>query len=299
MSAAIPRRQIDELEARWQYAKIYTVLVEGEFDQRFLRLIQNEEYCIAWLRELDCLDVGLVDVPPELLAARGLNSDGAKQRVVALGREIEYRGAEEGFRGIVDVDLDVALNLDFQSTCVLYTDHSCLDAYLWTVEVLKRLIVQFKCEEKVATKSARRALFDDINMICRGLTAVRIVQAQHAELGLEVLYSDASLTMVNGRIALNLPKYVEQCRPRKGTLNEARRLVLEARDAISEFADLDIINGHDLVWFLAWALKKLTGGKKLTISEDAVSQSLVGFGVMDKTILEKPLFRNLGQWCGA
>ena len=58
--------------------------------------------------------------------------------------------------------------------------------YLWTIEILRRLLIQFKCEHAISTSSERKHLFESLQSSCLDLTAVRIVSWQHPELNLKI-----------------------------------------------------------------------------------------------------------------
>lgn len=299
MAEAPPRRLVDELIARWTLAGVKAVVVEGPNDQRLLQLIMREPHCSPRLREMDVCSVDTIDVPLELVKKNGLDTTGAKQRVVALVREVSAKGAVDGFRGIVDRDLDKILQIDFASPCILYTDHGCMSAYVWTVDVLDRLIVHFRCESAIKTSKDVQAMFRSISDAVLDLVAVRVVSIRRPELLLEMHRSEKALATASSRLSLDLDMYVEQCKPKKGSLDAAKTAVGVARTEIGKPGPLAFLNSHDLLWLLTYVLKQHTSLKPRQIEEDLVESALVSVGVANTGITKAPLFQTLGKWMRA
>lgn len=296
MPKNLPRRLIDELITRWSLAGIRQVIVEGPSDERFIRLLQHETHCDQHVVELDICSVDLIEVPVDILETQGIPNTGAKQRVVAFSREIESKGMEPGFRCIVDWDLDRLLMIDFRSNTLIYTDYGCMNAYTWTTEILRRLAIQFKCESSLSTKHKLSTLFSSINKACKDVTAVRLVNARNPELMLNLHNSDKCLSFSDCKVILSLPKYVEQSKPSRGYLAQARELVMQARVEIEPENPLDIMNSHDLLWLLTYSLKKITKGAQRTIDQDVVASSLMAFGLMRQDLTTLPMFVSLSNW---
>lgn len=296
MNEVPPPRFIDELATRWTLTKLRLVVVEGPSDQRFLRLVQREAHCHKALRHLDVWPIEAIEVPAPLLRKHGLDGTGAKQRVAAFAREMESLAESDGFRGVVDKDLDQFFSVDLSSPSVLYTDHGCMEAYLWTIDVLGRLIIQFKGEERIRSAREIRELFTSISSSCADLAAVRIASALHPEWKLDLHHSEKALSIRKKKLSVDLPRYVEQCKPGKGALSHARACVMETRSKINTIEPLDILNGHDLLWLLTYALKAFTTISKRLIHEETVAGSLVAFGVMNNQLTNRPLFKALADW---
>ena len=257
MNEGAPRPMVDELATRWTLTKLRMVVVEGRSDQRFLHLVQREAHCHKALRDLDVWPVEAIEVPAALLHKHGLVGTGAKQRVVAFAREIESLAESRGFRGVVDKDLDQFFSVDLCSPSVLYTDHGCMVAYLWTIDVLGRLIVQFKGEGVIRSAREIQRLFASIGSSCADLCAVRIASTLHPEWKLDIHRSEKALSIREKKLSVDLPRYVEQCGPAKGALSDAKACVIETRSKIEAIEPLDILNSHDLLWLLTYALRAL------------------------------------------
>lgn len=296
MPKNLPRRHIDELITRWRLTGIRQVIVEGPSDERFIRLLQRESHCDQYLTGLDICAIELIEVPVDMLTKHGILSTGAKQCVVAFSREIESKDMQSGFRGIVDQDLDRFLSMNFESNTLIYTDYGCMDAYTWTPETLRRLTIQFKCESSVNSKHKLSELFSNINNACKDIAAVRLVSARNSELKLNFHNSDKCLTFSDGRVILNLPKYVEQSKPPRDCLQRTCELVSQARVEIEPESPLNIMNSHDLLWLLTYSLRKLSKSANWTINQSLVASSLVTFGLMHQNLTTLPMFASLSNW---
>lgn len=291
-----PRALVEELLTRWKLTKLRIVIVEGSSDQRLLRLIQRESHCSKTLRDLDVWGVDSIDVPAACIQKHGLGGTGAKQRVVAFAREVESAALQDGFRGLVDKDLDQFVGINLQSASLIYTDHGCMEAYLWTTEVLQRLVIQFKCEGNVRNTREVKALFDSVVDSCADIAAVRIASAQHPEWNMTLHHSDKALNVQKTKITVDLMKYVEQCQPIKGSLDAAKALVTDVRSELDELFPMNVLNGHDLLWVLVYALRAFTSSTRRSVDEDTVASSMVAFGVMNDELTNAPMFRSLVEW---
>ncbi|MGN2248123.1 hypothetical protein ACFWZ3_15690 [Frateuria sp. GZRR35] len=285
---------MEELLARWALAKIPTLFVEGEFDRRFLRLLQAENGSRS-LSRLDVMTPADVNAPAALLAKHAVPGTGEKQRVVAISRELEMLGAAGGFLGVVDRDLDSFLGLNFESNLLSYTDHSCFEVYLWSPESLKHVAKVFKADSLSDSRHAAR-LYESLNDSCAKLTAVRVVNERRPDWEIKLHRSESSLSLDGSILSLNLPSYVSQCRPVRGSLPQVQEAVAQVCRELAEADPLQKINGHDLAWLLMYALRALTIGPRRSVEEDVVMNSLVALGVESDELLEEPLFAHMNRW---
>jgi hypothetical protein len=264
-----------------------------------IKLVQKEEHCPPPLASLDVWASDTIDIPRELVAFHGFNGVGAKQRVIAFSREVERDGSDEGFRGIVDRDLDSFFEIDHRSPALLYTDHSCMNAYLWSPEVLLRVVIHFRCNARVKSMASVRRLFDSICAACMGVSAVRISAVRHPEWEVSLHQSDKSLTMVGEALQLELPKFMLQCGFAKGLFETFKGEVERIVDDIAGVDPLDLMNDHDLLWLTTFALRELSSLPRRAIDEDAVARSLLAFGTMNPELPSRALFATLTDWAVA
>lgn len=296
MANPVPRRQVDELLTRWTLAKLPLVVVEGPSDQRFLMLTQQESHCQKELAKLDIWPVDYIDVPADLVEKYGFSGTGAKQRTISFGKEIEMIGCAEGFRVIVDKDLDPFLSLNYSSISVIYTDPSCMEVYSWTLESFSRMLVLYKCEKLISAPLEVEALYLSISRACADLTTVRLALARAPEIEAVLHQSEKTLSVEGKNLVFDLLLFVEQCKPKKGRLHELKKSILEIREELKTSSLQDLINGHDLEWVLTFVFRTLTQLPKRTIDPVLVSSSMTSYGVMQHQLSAQPMLLALTSW---
>jgi hypothetical protein len=96
------RRQIVDLLARHELEpELDDVYVEGNFDKEILERIFSKR----GIENRVVYEIDTIEVPPSLVASHKL-SDGNKQRVIALARELSVIEGDCSYRCLVDRDLD-------------------------------------------------------------------------------------------------------------------------------------------------------------------------------------------------
>lgn len=296
MTDGPPRRLIEELVSRWEHAGLRLIVVEGAYDQRFFSSIQREPHCDKAMRDIDVWEVDAVDVPDSLVGAHGMNDVGCKQRVIALGREIAALNQSAALRGIIDMDLDKLLHMDFSSETVVYTDNGCVECYLWTVKSLRHLLDVFGCGGLGFSTTRIRKLYESISVCCRELAAFRVVAKLKPEWGLQVHRSNKTLRVQSAETKLDLEKYVNFSQPTKGTLAAVKLKVMETRDGLKTSDPLVALNGHDLAWILTFTLKELSSDPRRLVDDVIVERALLEFGVMDSELSNQPMIKSLVEW---
>lgn len=291
-----PRALIDELVARWKLSRLKLLVVEGPYDQRYFHILKSEQHCGKGLRDIDVWTIDAIEVPGELVVAQGFVGTGAKQRAISFVRQMETQGQQDGFRGLVDRDIDPFIGLNHASAAVLYTDHSCLEATLWARESLRRLLIQYRCEEVVDTAEKIDRLYKSILEVCQRITAVRIANERFPHLALSLHHSDAGLSLDGVMVALNLEIFAEQCKPAKGHLAEAKTKIKDILGELVGAEPLDTFNGHDLVWILSYALKRLTKEATRQVTEEIVSGSLLSHGLANLGVMRMASIAALDAW---
>lgn len=124
----VVRRTIPEIVAKYRLNRgVRDVYVEGPFDRNILRWFFDASH----VKGVAVLQIELIDVPSEILVKYQL-SDGARSRVIALGRELaSVFGANLAqARFVVDADCDRLLAKTVDSEHVFVTDYTCMEMYL-------------------------------------------------------------------------------------------------------------------------------------------------------------------------
>lgn len=284
---------------RWQLTGERVLMVEGTDDQRFVLLLQGEGHFDAGFSSLLVLPADAVEISSDVVARHGFTGTGAKQRVVAFIREVEDAGVEEGFRGVVDRDLDYLLSLDFSSSALRYTDYGSLDVYAWSSATLRRLLIQFRCETRIGTPTALELLYSSINAVCAELGSVRLAALRHPEWDVEIHRSTNALSVSESVVRFDVAGYLRQAKLAKGVLAAFEAALELARREIGELDPLNIMNGHDLLWVLVFVLRELSDLPRRLIDEATVAGSLIAVGVMDPQLRGRPLFVELSVWAAA
>lgn len=299
MCSNIPRRLIDEMITRWELTGERVLMVEGTDDQRFVLLLQAEGHCESAFATLAVLPADAVEISGEIVRRHGLHGTGAKQRVIAFFREIEHAAASDGFRGVVDQDVDRFVSLDYSSIALWYTDHGCMDVYLWSPETLRRLLIQFQCEARIVSAAALLALYSTIGTVCAALAAVRVAALLHPEWALAIHRSTNALRIHNETARLDIARYVRQANPPRGLAGIVVAEVDLVYAELDKYDPLDLMNGHDLLWVVVFVLRELSTLPRRVIDEAAVAGALLSFGVMDPALPTRPLFARLAEWAAA
>ncbi|MEJ6022863.1 DUF4435 domain-containing protein [Ramlibacter sp. PS4R-6] len=295
MAKGLPKRLIEELITRWKLEQLRQVLLEGDLDHRFLRLISRESHCPNSLKELDHIPIDAVHVSDETLSAFGL-TQGNKQRVVAVGRYVQREGVSEGFRCIVDADLDRLRGINLSSESVVYTDYACMESYMWHQTALRQTLHYFRCEESVKSDADVQSLYDSISAVCKMLAGIRLIHAENPQWNLELHRSNASLSISQLTVNIDLAAYLTQCKPRKQDRAEIDKKLSDALRMMDAHRAVSVLNGHDLIWLVAFAIKELTAGPKRVVEEEQVLQSMLVHAVAKPELMHQPLFENLVSW---
>lgn len=130
------QRTIDELIARYELeSKLCDIFVEGSFDREILSNVAQKNKIDAFIYEIDT-----VDVPPDLLMKYGL-TNGNKQRVITLAKELANHDTGTSYRCIVDRDLDTWNGKIESVKALIYTKFTSIELYFFSEELLKDIVV--------------------------------------------------------------------------------------------------------------------------------------------------------------
>lgn len=295
MAKSVPRREIDELAKRWSLAKLPSLVVEGPSDARFVKLLQKHSTLPPKFKSLDVFHLELVNIPGELVAQYGFEGTGSKQRLVTFGMQVDAKGVGDGFRCIIDKDLDPFLGKDHHTATIVYTDGSCMESYSWTVHTFAKLVEICKCETAIAD-GAIAELYKSITDACRAVLAVRLVNERNRAWAIGLHTADPVLNLADGRLTLDLTGYVNRCAPAKGTMAEVKAAVTDAQAEIKDAALKDVIHGHDLVWLVTFVLKETTELPRTALSQEFVAAALATVGARDAAIDDAAMFGGLSTW---
>jgi len=256
----IPQRSIDELYARYDLEpELQDVYVEGLFDKEVL------ERCFQKNSERDRVvyEIGSVRIPFETLYKHGL-TEGNKQRVIALAKELSGLPGDQKYRCIVDRDLDHWISSLETVPRLAWTEHVSLELYFFTEETLNDILI-VTAKTKI---SSIRNYTNSLAEVLRFLYALRL--ASHTlSLNLTWIDTNKSISIDNGKILINQKDYITKLLNSNAKM--AQREDFEANtnywlDTL-QGDHRNFIRGHDFVDLLAWTIKEFKGLKYLASSE--------------------------------
>lgn len=263
----LPRRTMDDLRARYELEPtLRDVYVEGAFDRDVL----TEAFIASKQRDRAVYVIDSVDIDPATLLRHGL-TEGNKNRVIALAREMVTCVSGNSVRYLVDRDLDHWFGDLEKCRGLLWTEHSSVELYFFTEEFLNSLLVTvgaIKCTDwKKLLASIERMLVERF--------AARLADRELA-LSLRWLSATTLLAHENDVVAVDWAAFVERLLNASG--KSAHRDEFERRRqrwlAKLTCDSRQCIHGHDLVEVLAWVIRELNGHKEFG-SQVAVERSFL------------------------
>lgn len=292
--SGLPRATIDEVITRWEVARLPLILVEGSYDKKIIELTQTEDFCPAQIRDIDVWTADAVDADIGMLLRHGIETSGAKQRVIGFIREMESLDRQNGICGVIDRDIDQFIPVSHSSDALLYTDEGAMELFFWNESIFRIVLVQFNCQDFALRKDALKKLYDSITEACRILAFIRASSYHGCNFSMHD--SEKSLSMVNDQVFLDWEKYLMQCRI-KADLSAS---VINRVDAyINEHGanrERTYLNGHDLMWLITFAIKSCTKGPVRQAEQSLVESSFLAVGVSKCSLEGSQLLQGLKAW---
>lgn len=263
----IPRWTISELMARYTLEPtLKDVFVEGEFDQDVL----SRCFLEASMTEKIAYVIDTVDIPRQLLTSHKF-TEGNKQRVIVLARELAELPVSCGLRCLVDRDLDHLFGPLEQVPRLIWTDYASLELYFFSEKILRDLLL--------TVGKAKISQWDSfINSFVGTLKHLYAIRLADRELtwNLRWISFDRCLKIKDGNIQFAVSDYIN----RVLLANKKSSNRLEFESIVTGWHTKlggdprNFIRGHDLIDLLAWSIDNL-GGLKEFASEYAIQRVLV------------------------
>ncbi len=251
----IPRRKIDELIVRHQYEPtLQDIYVEGLFDKEVLTSFISSVGTDHVVYDIDGIDIG-----PDILAKHGL-TDGNKQRVIALAKELSVITEDSQYRCIVDKDLDHWIETVEQVPRLNWTEHTSIELYFYTKKILTDIVVV-----------SGRAKISDIDefmnslaLVLKTLYALRIVDRELAW-NMEWVEPFKDLSTQGSGLTINIGTYLNRLLSKNRRHQDQAEFVklLDVWLARLTGDPRSYIRGHDFVSVLAWSTKEFKGIKEV------------------------------------
>lgn len=263
----IARRTTAELRARYELEpELKDVFVEGSFDQDVLQ---------SWLRKTNQIDrivycIDSIDIPSDLLLRHGL-SEGNKQRVIALAKELSTFPTGGAYRCVVDRDLDQWLNTFETVTGLIYTQYCSIELYFFSSDIVYEILVT-TAKAKV---NSWAEYFESLTNTLRYLFACRLAAREHGW-ALRWVPFDRSLKREESCVTLDNKDYLNRllmANSRKSPDQAFISSIVAWKDRL-DGDPRTYIMGHDFVQCLAWSVNKFRGIREFA-NESALERLFV------------------------
>ena len=262
----VPRWTVNELMTRYELEPSLTdVFVEGQYDKDILTCAY--EHSATERRALYTSDV--LDVEAGLFEKHRL-SNGNKQKLIILWRELSGVNTSGNVRFIVDRDVDHWVGALETNNGLVWTDFCDMESYFFEENFVKELV-------QTAGRAKISSWGDYYGSFCETLKMLFSLRIADRSLGLSLSFMDFGrlLTVKSGKIYFDFETYVER------TLNKSN---LAARRAETMKESLEwckklsgdqrlFCRGHDFVFLISWSILKFKGIKDF--SDEAIARTLI------------------------
>lgn len=263
----IARRTIDELVVRYELEPtLQDVFVEGQFDYDVL------SNCFRCHGHADrtVYPIDSVDISPAILSGHDL-TDGNKQRVIALARELAQLPEDCRYRCFVDRDLDHWFDLLEETPRLVWSDYCSIELYFLSDNMLQQILMaSAKC--KITNWNE---YFTSLINTLRYLYAARLADR---ELGwsLKWITADRCLSVNGSRIDFDFSDFIERVLLANGKMGDSNQFRGSVHDWTNRLSGdcRNYIRGHDLTNLLAWSVHHFRGIKAFS-SPVAIERILV------------------------
>jgi len=268
----LPRRTITDLIARYELEPdIKDVFVEGAFDKDIISCCYPDRVAYG---------IDSVDISVGLLQKHKL-TEGNKQRVIALARELASMHNSCACRFLIDRDLDHWFGSLESTPRLIWTEYCSIELYFFSDELLRDLLIT-TAKSKITNWQSFTQSFANI---LRDLYTLRLTDR---ELGWSInwLPIHKYLKLAEGDIKLSLTQYINQLliqnskSPSLKQFNVIREAWLQKLNGDYRY----FIRGHDFIELLAWSISKFNGINEFASSK-AIERLLVLIAAQKKTSL--------------
>ncbi len=264
----IPIWTIEELRTRYDLEpQLKDVYVEGAFDQEILcECLKEDNQTDTAVYTIEC-----VDIPLETLKQHGF-TDGNKQRVLVLARELEKLQKNCSYRCLVDRDFDHWFGALTNTFGLIWTEHVSIELYFLESTLIRDIVVR-SARSKIPNWEQ---FFESLLHVLANLFSIRLADRK---LGMCMEWLTPFRCMQideQCRVSLDCDKFVERLLHK----NHKYSYVSKFHDVMTEWQVLLIgdhrqfIHGHDFIDTLAWVIRKCNGLHNFASSE-AIRRILV------------------------
>ena len=259
MTTELPRMTINELSIRYELEpEIRDIFVEGIFDKEVLSANLNNDLNSGFM----VYEIDSVELPSELLIKYDL-TDGNKQRVIALAKELSILSNKYSYRCLVDKDLDHWFIAIESNAHLIWTEFTSIELCFFSDDILRDILVT-TCKAKI---SSWDSFINSLIATLRNLYILRLADREFG-LSLEWLPIYKFLSRNNTYIDFNFEEYIDRLlkKNRKYDLKDDFNSSIEKWQGLVIGDHHYYIRGHDFVEILAWTVGKFNGIKALASS---------------------------------
>lgn len=254
------------------------VFVEGDFDKEVL----SAAFLDSGLPERAIYDIDTVEVPMALLSSHGL-SDGNKQRVIALSRELSKLQGEIAQVCLVDKDLDHWFAPLEENKAIKWTTHASIDLHFFSERHLRDVLL-VACKARIGDFPT---FLNSLGSVLLELYALRLADRE-LNWNLKWHCPTSCLSKNGNSVLLDLDVYTDRLLQANGKYrqkpefeksysNWKSKLVIDCRQCM---------RGHDFVDVLVWASKSFKGIREMC-TETAVGRLFIVLARGDSTIRDE------------
>lgn len=249
----LPRRTIEELKTRYFCEPdIYDVYVEGQFDDEIIKKWcqrRGEKRIVSY-------EIDTVDIPYDILSKYNL-TEGNKQRVIALAKELSSEQLN-GYRCLVDKDLDHWLDCIDDTQNLIWTEYCSLELLYFKEDLIRRIVID------VANSKIKDwdAFFISFVLVLKELYCLRL---SDAKLNLKIKWIDLDkyITCKDDTLLFDCVTYLNR-NVIQNAIND-RKIELE-REYKAWMAKINgdprlYVRGHDFVKLISMTNKRFKGVK--------------------------------------
>ncbi|HDL7468480.1 TPA: DUF4435 domain-containing protein [Yersinia enterocolitica] len=248
----IPRATISEIRIKYVLEpSLEDIYVEGDFDKDVIKRKCKE------LNQHDRVvyNINTIDIPMDILMKYNL-SDGNKQRVIALAKELSDIHIGRKYLCVVDKDLDHWFGLTEDVPRLFWTNYCSMELYFFSEEFIKDLLIDVLKTKIEAWGYFYHSFVETLKI----LYALRLTDFD-MKLGLGWLSFERCLGVDGTTIVFNYEEYINRVLNSSKLIAE-KNSYLDNLDIWKEKLNGDprlFIRGHDFVQLLVWAVKEFKG----------------------------------------
>lgn len=258
----IPRREIDELKARYKLEPtLNDIFVEGDKDKRFLDKAYSE---ISVHRPV--YSISTINIPVDTLVQLGL-TDGNRQRVIALCQILSLPKSTS-VRYMIDADMDRHLEQEIICTGLVYTKFTDIEGFFLFNKIIKNLVV----DAGRANIQDWDIIFQDIEDVVKTLFSIRLAMA---DLGFSCKLPNfqKSLKVKDNRVHFDFSGFMTKIANELRDKDSACKISECSKQWLAKIANQDARSagrGHDYIHLLQWVITNFRGKKKIAEGLDDI-----------------------------